>query len=1282
MLRRRRTNLSAVEPLEVRALLSTITVTSLADNVEQDGEVTLREAIQAANDDASVDGSEPGSGVDVIKFDSALAGGTITLGQGELAITSSLTIDGTHDRIVISNSESGDIFEIGDVESVRLSDLEFVRVGARMTGDNGTVYSQARSLKMNRVKFFEDENAAAIYVGQTGPTTVEFKNSQFVSSSSVFLQTSYSGPNVDVQITGSRFIDNTGHQSFIGGRTNIVVEDSSFIGNEKLFGTTLLFGAKVSGSEFIRNRAHTIASLHSVSDTIFHENTVNGHVLTLYQKDGETAQVTDTTVSDNKWRGAADNEYAVRLSSCSDTSPVSFLFQRVRVEGNRNNGLGVQYIRHCKGVHIEDSVVANNAGNGIDIQSGTSEIVITRSTISDNELVGVTATNLQTYGSTIAGNLDGGIATEGVSTFVNSTISGNHGFAIDLTPDYNGEGSARLLNTTVFGNILDPDRPAINNASIVRNSIVAGNATLTGDAFDLQTPEHLESWQINNSLIGVNTGNDLDAAPPGNPDADGNIVGTANAPVDPILGALGDNGGPTLTHAITSASPARDAGKRDPGVTDDQTGKSRPVGASPDMGAFEFDPNSRHLPDVVLSAIDRPEDAGVIDVQVAVTDTPADGESLRVRITTEQLDGVYGATEGTDYNFTPVTLTFESDGPSMQTVSIELINDDMAERNQVIKVNAEVLSGETRDVMPSIRPLILNEDFSTISVKGKARLSELDSEFVFELQLDNDVEEPFSISAITEFGKATAEDFEAIDTNLEFSGDSEDVVELRIPIVNDDLVEVDEVFRLLFSENKPLVDLARTIIQPVIDSEDLGADVRDRILFVSTGDGADTVTASEANDVLTLNVNGDTTTYDMDDIDRIRMQTQAGPDMVRIDAAIPSRILAGNGYDTIFGSLANDSIEGGGGNDVITARGSGDTVYAQAGNDRIFGSDNRDRLYGGEGRDKIRAEGGNDYINGGSGDDSLLGGPGSDAFDGGTGKDTIRGGGGNDRIDGGAGDDSLFGDDGSDLLTGEDGHDSLYGGNQRDSLWGRAGDDWIEGGSGPDNISDVDATILGGDGNDWIRGTNIDGQAGNDRIFAHTDSQAVTLTGGRGNDTIIGGDYDDVLSGGYGHDSIEGGDGDDSIEGGRHRDTLLGQVGDDTLSGNGDSDFLEGDVGHDVLDGGSGKDALFAGPGDDTLSGAGSSDLLSASRLVFGDSYNGRIRRERVLDAWRSDDDYADRIAAAVAIMEERSETKQWKGRDGGADVFLADPSIDWLHHDTGTDTFDREDEEDFYELQ
>lgn len=95
-----------METLETRSLLATITVTSAEDNLYEDGLVTLREALLAAETDTSVDGSTAGNGADVIRFAPHLAGRTIrlqskgdyTLGGSAFGITTEVTIEGEPER--------------------------------------------------------------------------------------------------------------------------------------------------------------------------------------------------------------------------------------------------------------------------------------------------------------------------------------------------------------------------------------------------------------------------------------------------------------------------------------------------------------------------------------------------------------------------------------------------------------------------------------------------------------------------------------------------------------------------------------------------------------------------------------------------------------------------------------------------------------------------------------------------------------------------------------------------------------------------------------------------------------------------------------------------------------------------------------------------------------------------------------------------------------------------------------------------------------------------------
>jgi hypothetical protein len=70
----------------------------------------------------------------------------------------------------------------------------------------------------------------------------------------------------------------------------------------------------------------------------------------------------------------------------------------------------------------------------------------------------------------------------------------------------------------------------------------------------------------------------------------GNRVGTQDYPIDPMLGSLQDNGGPTFAHALQSHSPALDAGDNSAATATDQRGLPRVVNGTVDIGAFELQP--------------------------------------------------------------------------------------------------------------------------------------------------------------------------------------------------------------------------------------------------------------------------------------------------------------------------------------------------------------------------------------------------------------------------------------------------------------------------------------------------------------------------------------------------------------------------------------------------------------------------------------------------------------------------------------------------------------------
>jgi hypothetical protein len=201
----------------------------------------------------------------------------------------------------------------------------------------------------------------------------------------------------------------------------------------------------------------------------------------------------------------------------------------------------------------------------------------------------------------ISGNTSqegGGIYSDGPVTLVNSTASGNsatgHGGGL-----YIADGATALYNVTISGNTADSDGDNdgdgggvyINStgALTVTHSIIGGNV-------DDSSPgnQHLDcSGQLTSA--GYNLIEDTAGCFVGG-DTTGNVTG-----LNPNLGPLQNNGGPTLTQALLAGSPAIDAGN--PGgcldesglmLTTDQRGFIRPADGDGDtvsvcdMGAFEY----------------------------------------------------------------------------------------------------------------------------------------------------------------------------------------------------------------------------------------------------------------------------------------------------------------------------------------------------------------------------------------------------------------------------------------------------------------------------------------------------------------------------------------------------------------------------------------------------------------------------------------------------------------------------------------------------------------------
>jgi hypothetical protein len=203
----------------------------------------------------------------------------------------------------------------------------------------------------------------------------------------------------------------------------------------------------------------------------------------------------------------------------------------------------------------------------------------------------------------------GGIANvgSGLVTVTSSTLSGNMAHSGGGGAITSLNGTIRLSNCTIAGNILDnsPSGGAggISNSGgtvNVKGTLVASN-TATGFSVAQDVSGTFISQGFN--LIGKNDGA-AGSFPVGNPNVNNDVAGTVAAPIDPKLDSNGlqDNGGPTQTIALLPGSPAIDRGTSagfSGNLTTDQRGFARTFddpnvanasgGDGTDIGAYEVE---------------------------------------------------------------------------------------------------------------------------------------------------------------------------------------------------------------------------------------------------------------------------------------------------------------------------------------------------------------------------------------------------------------------------------------------------------------------------------------------------------------------------------------------------------------------------------------------------------------------------------------------------------------------------------------------------------------------
>ncbi|MGF1673455.1 MAG: choice-of-anchor Q domain-containing protein, partial [Rivularia sp. (in: cyanobacteria)] len=328
------------------------------------------------------------------------------------------------------------------------------------------------------------------------------------------------------------------------------------------------------------------------ANTITFDASLKGQTITLTS--GElliTDAVTIEGLGANQLTISANNASRVfKIDDSNGSNKINVTIEGLTITGGKtltgndatDDGAGIW---NRENLTLRNVVVRNNqaADDGGGIRNdGT--IAIINSTIAANTSIGTSNTSgggglINTIGasativnSTFSGNTaknGGGIRNDDNLTLINSTLSGN-------TASESGGG---LVNTV---NPSNPFNPALGGKSTISNSTITNNTAqnTSGNDSTSQVGGGIANFgitNISNSIVAANTRNDdfINLAfgnitsGANNLIGNGNgvigfissdIIGTINAPIDPLLSPLQDNGGATQTHKLLKGSPAINAG--------------------------------------------------------------------------------------------------------------------------------------------------------------------------------------------------------------------------------------------------------------------------------------------------------------------------------------------------------------------------------------------------------------------------------------------------------------------------------------------------------------------------------------------------------------------------------------------------------------------------------------------------------------------------------------------------------------------------------------------------
>ena len=299
---------------------------------------------------------------------------------------------------------------------------------------------------------------------------------------------------------------------------------------------------------------------------------------------GATAALSDLTITGGKETGPAIvgggllNDGTTTLTHCIVSGNIA----------NEGAGLwsdGVITLIAC-------TITGNTAVGGIGSGYGGGLTIYGIATLTDSTISGnsanlaagvlnygsISMTNCTVSGNSSAGKGGGIYAYYATTTLANCTVSGNTAATSGAGVMTGQSSTTTILNSTISGNTASSGSGGgiaivSGSVTILANAIVAGNSAGVGG----------------NDVSGVVSSNGTNLI--GKTDGSSgwiasDLIGTVAAPLNPLLSALGNFGGPTQTMALLPNSPAINAGDLSFAPTTDQRGLPR--FGNTDIGAFEY----------------------------------------------------------------------------------------------------------------------------------------------------------------------------------------------------------------------------------------------------------------------------------------------------------------------------------------------------------------------------------------------------------------------------------------------------------------------------------------------------------------------------------------------------------------------------------------------------------------------------------------------------------------------------------------------------------------------